>query len=231
MSLRSQEAYDQLRQMIRAGLLSAEEPLSERSLSTRLGFGRMPVREALKLLERDGLIAVIPGRGTFVKTLTLDEVRELYEVRIGMEGIAAYLAAQRGPTPELRALEPVFEAQLRDEGAAIPDIQETGKRLHNAIFVASENRLLIKLYDDLRDQIALTIRMTREDHHRVRETIGEHQGILRAVLAGDADRAQKAIYQHLSNALAARVRIFSRFDIGNRQPGAPSTSRDKIPAG
>lgn len=207
----SRKAYEELRRLILEGGLDPDEPISERGLSDRLGLGRTPVREALKALNRDGLVAVVPGRGTFLKTLSLHQLRELYEVRMGIEGIAAYLAAQRGGSDALAAFEPVFEAQRADRSVPLREIQDTGTRFHNELVTASRNDRLFAFHVGLRDQIELTMRLTREnDQARVHETIDEHLKILRAVLAGDPDAAQAAVYEHLSNAIAAGVRIFSR---------------------
>lgn len=218
----SQQAYGHLRDMVRSGMISADEPLSERTLAEQIGLGRTPVREALKQLERNGLIEVIPGRGTFVKRLTLSEMRELYEVRMGVEGISACIAAQRGGTPALAAFRPVFVSHLDSKPGDfdVAEIQDAGVQFHKELVVATGNQRLMRLHLDLNDQIALSMRLTREhDHERVRKTVAEHLKILDFVLAGDPEAAQGALYEHLSNALAARVRIFSFLD-RSRLPAA-----------
>lgn len=211
MTLQSQQAYDRIRELIVDGTIATDEPLSERGLSDRLGLGRTPVREALKDLERASLISVIPGRGTVVKQLSFGEVQELYEVRLGIEGIACFLAAERGATPALLAFEPLLEAHLADEGADLAAIQEVGWRFHDSVVDATRNAQLAGLYGGLRDRIGLALRITSDnaDTARIRATVGEHLEVLRAIKAGAADGAQKLMYRHLSNGLAARVRIFS----------------------
>jgi DNA-binding GntR family transcriptional regulator len=210
----SQQAYEQIRQLIIDGGIGVDEVVSERGLSERLGLGRTPVREALKDLERDQLLSVIPGRGAMVKQLTFQEVREIYEIRLGIEGIACYLAAERGPTPELREFAAIFARHLADATIDTPEIQRVGSRFHDAIFESARNRHLSRIYNGLRDQIGLTLRMTR-DHHddaRIRATIAEHLEILKAIEAGDPDLAQRTIYRHLAHGLAARTSIFTRFE-------------------
>lgn len=216
----SELAYRELRRMILAGDIASEEPISERSLSERLGLGRTPVREALKELGRVGLIAVIPGRGTFLKTLTLHELREHYELRMGVEGIAAYLAALRGPSRQLTGFREIFEEHLNSPNTRLVEIQDQGTKFQHEVVVCSRNSRLITLHGDLRDQIELTMRLTRNyDHSRVRETISEHMEILQAVLDRNPEKAQQAIYTHLSNAVAAGVRIFSRLEVQVAGPG------------
>jgi len=94
----------------RAGILANEfpddQPLSERGLAERLGLGRMPVREASKDLERDGLVEVQPLRGTFIRRLSFDEMRDLYEVRLGLNSRARPSSSTRsapGPSPRNRS--------------------------------------------------------------------------------------------------------------------------------
>ncbi|MBJ3778521.1 GntR family transcriptional regulator [Acuticoccus mangrovi] len=208
----ARKAYEELRALILAGGLAPDEPISERGLSERLGLGRTPVREALKALNRDGLVMIIPGRGTFLRTLSLHQLRELYEVRMGIEGIAAYLAAQRGPSPALAAFKPQFEDLLANAGnVPLRTIQDTGTEFHNELVAAAHNDRLLAFHETLRDQIELTMRLTRDhDHSRIHATIGEHFAILVAVLDRDPAAAQQAVYDHLSNAISAGVQIFSR---------------------
>jgi DNA-binding GntR family transcriptional regulator len=210
----SQQAYQQIRRLIIEGGIGVDELLSERGLSERLGLGRTPVREALKDLERDHLVSVIPGRGAMVRQLTFQEVREIYEVRLGIEGIACYLAAERGPAPSLLKFAAVFEEHLADSSVDSSHIQEAGWHFHDAIFSAARNGQLSRLYAGVRDQIGLTLRITR-DHYdtvRIRATITEHLDILAAIKARDPDLAQRVMYRHLANGLAARTRIFTRLE-------------------
>src|SRR6266700_7038399 len=100
-SLDRDRAYTLLRDLVISGSFAPDEPLSERSLSNRLAFGRTPVREALMALAKDGLLTIHPMRGTFVRQLSFDDLREIHEIRLALEGMAAYLAAVRGPTEAL----------------------------------------------------------------------------------------------------------------------------------
>ncbi len=95
-------AHHLLRELVMAGVLDPEQPLSEPNLAYSLAVGRTPVREAIKRTTGEGLVEVRPARGTYIRQITRAGVLEIYEVRYGAEGIAAFLAAERGPT-EVRA--------------------------------------------------------------------------------------------------------------------------------
>jgi DNA-binding GntR family transcriptional regulator len=92
-----ERAYRGIVDFLLSGLAHPGGPLSERKLSDSLAIGRTPVREALRDLARDGLLDVSPARGTYLRTFTAEDVREIYEARQGLEGLAAELAATRGP--------------------------------------------------------------------------------------------------------------------------------------
>jgi len=92
-SLDRDRAYALLRDLVISGEFAPDEPLSERSLSSRLALGRTPIREALKALARDGLLTIHPMRGTFLRQMSFDDLREIHELRLALEGMAAYLAA------------------------------------------------------------------------------------------------------------------------------------------
>ncbi|MFX6230515.1 GntR family transcriptional regulator, partial [Acinetobacter baumannii] len=87
-----------IRDLVVSGEVAADVALSERTLAETLGLGRTPVREALTALAKDGLLTIHPMRGTFVRQLSFDDLREIHEMRLGLEGLAAFLAASRGPS-------------------------------------------------------------------------------------------------------------------------------------
>jgi len=125
------QAYARIQAMIDDGTLVPEQPLSERRLAETLALGRTPVREALRALAHARLLEVIPTRGTFVRTPTLDEMRETYEIRVALEGMAAYLAAERGPSPRLLACAERLRELLARAEKDVKVIQAVGWELHD----------------------------------------------------------------------------------------------------
>src|SRR6266702_354531 len=125
-SLERDRAYALLRDLVISGEFSADEPLSERSLSNRLAFGRTPVREALMALARDGLLTIHPMRGTFVRQMSFDDLREIHELRLALEGMAAYLAATHGPTDALRHCASELRRIQQSTTVDVEDAQHAG---------------------------------------------------------------------------------------------------------
>ena len=210
LQLERDRAYRGLLDLILGGGVDSDTPLSERKLADSLEIGRTPVREALRDLARDGIVEVRPARGTFVRHLSIEDVQEIYEVRHSLEGMAAFLAAKRGPTPELKAYGPKFRAMIVDQQAHDPaEIYETGAEFHLEIFRSARNRQLLKIYEPLRLRFRLALHLPRYfDHDRVRESVNEHLAILEAIERADGQAAQRLICDHLSKGLEVRARIF-----------------------
>jgi DNA-binding GntR family transcriptional regulator len=188
--------------------LSRNQPLSERQLAERLRVSRMPVREALRRLEHEGLLKIVPFRGAFVRQLTLAEVRDIYEVRQAVEGMAAFLAAKRGVTSKLSDFRVRLAGSQHQERADLRKVQRVGAAFHTAIIETSSNALLLSIVNSLRNQIALTLDMALEhDPNRVRETVAEHLGILDAIERGDASESRDRMVAHLAAGLDSRIRI------------------------
>lgn len=200
-------AYQRLREIILSGELSQDEPLSERRLSERLEIGRMPIREALKELAKDGLVRVHGGRGTFIRQLSLNEVRDRYEMRQALEGMAARLASIRGITPALRETYERLKKLHDSNSLKIQEIQETGWKFHEEVVHASRNLELVRSHKTLDAQIMVALRSVGQQQpvrfHR--NACEEHIKIFGAIEHGDADLAEQLMREHLAHSLSARV--------------------------
>jgi DNA-binding GntR family transcriptional regulator len=205
-SLERDRAYALLRDLVISGEFSADEPLSERSLSTRLAFGRTPVREAMMALARDGLLTIHPMRGTFVRQMSFDDLREIHELRLALEGMAAYLAATRGPTDALRNCAVELKRVQAPAAIDVEEAQQIGWAFHDELFRATANARLAQMYDNLRAQSGLALqKMPQYSPDRTRQAVNEHLGIYAAIEARDPDAAQQLMWRHLSSAFEARL--------------------------
>ncbi|MDR3515087.1 MAG: GntR family transcriptional regulator [Azospirillaceae bacterium] len=216
------KAYGLIREMIATGALDARSALSERGLAEALGIGRTPVREAIKALTRDGLLSVSPMRGTFVRSLSLADLREIHEIRQALEGAAAFHAAQRGPSPALRRAAADLAAVAAPECFDVDEAQRIGWRFHQALFDATGNRRLTQMYETLRAQSGLALQgMPGYDAARSRQAIQEHLQIFAAVDARDAEQAQRRMWDHLAHALVARLQFVAAFTGETQQRTEP----------
>ena len=212
--LERERAYDSLIRLILGGSFGPGEPVSERSLSEKLGIGRTPIREALRDLERSGLVEVLPARGTFVRRPSLADMREIYEIRYALEGMAAFRAAKRGATPELLAYRKKFKDLAKNpEGASAAEIDELGTTFHQKIVEATGNRTLMKVFKQFRLPFLLEgglIKSTRVAV--VKQLVDEHLAILEEIATGDAAEAQKQMCAQLANGWKMRLDMFNSLD-------------------
>jgi DNA-binding GntR family transcriptional regulator len=118
-SLDRERAYRKLVDLILSGKLTENTPLSERGLAESLELGRTPIREAIKDLVREGVLDTHPTRGTFIRPLSLLDLQELYQIRYALEGLAAFLAAERGPSEELISYAAAFQSACWRHSASI----------------------------------------------------------------------------------------------------------------
>jgi len=210
----SDEPYDRLRALIVNGSLRPGEALSERSLAERLQVGRTPIREAVKWLARDGLLEIVPMRGTFVREMSVGDLREIHEMRIALEGMAAFLAARRGSCASLddtaARLEALAEGIAAEQALDVDEAQSIGWAFHEAMFECADNQRLRQAYQNLRAQSGLALRrVERYSVERTREAVLEHLEICTAIKAGDGEQARRLVYAHLERALQIRLKFLA----------------------
>jgi DNA-binding GntR family transcriptional regulator len=202
---RSNQVYEALVGMIRAGKLRSGERVREEGIAAALNVSRTPVREAFARLQSRGLLESSPS-GLAVAGLTRPQVMELYAIRARLEGDAAAFAAENASAAELAALrhtESLFNAQ-RGEAQ---DFARANAFFHQALYEAAHNRYLLRMLADLNDSLALIPDTTFSVPGRARAAKAEHRAILAAILDGDAATAERCARDHIMQALHARLRL------------------------
>lgn len=200
----SDRAYRALRDEIIEWKLPPGTVLQEVEQSTRLGVSRTPLREALARLTADGLVSSQAGRGLVVTDVSVDNIRELFEVRRALEEQAARLAAERGEPEVFAELEREFRAApalLEHADPARHDYYELVARLDEALDQAVANPYLVAALRSLRTHLVRIRRLAKDDTARLRAAASEHLLIVRAIAARDADLAAHATHVHLHHAL------------------------------
>ena len=195
---RVDNAYEFLLAEITAFRVRTGAPLSENRIASQLGISRTPVREALARLVADGLAEPIGGRGLVVSPLSLDNVRELFELRQALEQQAASLAAQRR---DVR----VFEA-LREQLAGVDTSDLRGyyavvARFDAAVDAAVGNPYLVAALANVRTHLSRIRRISKDNPARLADAAREHLHIVDAIVDGDARLAASATSVHLDRSL------------------------------
>jgi len=186
-----------LEQLIVGGTLLPGERLNEVALARSLGVSRGPVREAARALERNGLVTVIMNRGAFVRSLTLVEAREIYEINGVLFGLACGRAAATLTAAQAASLRGLVEAM--DAAIAREDRDaffQGNSEFHALIMASGGNREAQELYGQLTRKLLLLRRRSFDQPGHMREANGEHRALLEAILAGDAARARQLAEAH-----------------------------------
>jgi DNA-binding GntR family transcriptional regulator len=195
-------AYDHVKAEVLAGKQREGEFLTEEAVAEALGISRTPVREAFVRLEAEQLLELLPRKGALIRPITYREIVEVMEVRQMIEQFAArrLLARGAGIAPALEAL--LAEQRSLAEAGDAEQFIECDRRFHTEIVRAAENALLAETYQSLRDrQLRMGVRAVMASPARTRQVLAEHQQIVLAFGAGDAELAVRAIEEHLRTTL------------------------------
>jgi len=205
-----QSAYHRILDAIRTGDLAPGTRLRETDLAAQLGISRTPVREAIRLLEADGLVVHVPRAGASVRKLDYSEVMELYEMRAVLEGTAARMAARSASELEIAEL----EAMNADMSVAGNDeaLRTLNRQFHDAMFNAAKNRFLVTTMAALSRTLIVLGPTTLAEPERATQAIEEHARLLDAIRRGDADGAEREMRAHIEAAHRMRLRQLRQRD-------------------
>jgi DNA-binding GntR family transcriptional regulator len=187
--------YVELRRRIMNGDLAAGAVINQEQLAAELGVSTTPLREALRMLESEGLVRSRSHRDIVVAPLDPAEVVELFEVRRHLDALAARLAAANHDDEAREALENAA-ARIHDDSE---DPVAANRLFHRAVYLASKNEVLIEMLEGLWDRSDRYRRFTRGIADRP-ETVAEHDELAQAVLSRDADKAERLMHAHLETA-------------------------------
>lgn len=206
--------FNTLREAIIVGELKPGERLMEVQLADKMGVSRTPVREAIRKLELEGLVNMLPRKGAHVADLSAKDIMDVLEVRSTLDGLATTLAASRITEEELKELKHV-QAQFVNyvekdnlQGSIKKDVE-----FHELIYRASRNEKLIQIANNLREQVQRFRVIYLKDFSNTREIIREHSEIVEAISRKDVDTAQKVAQRHIKNQEEAIVKALQKAHI------------------
>ena len=202
-SNKKQRVYEILRNRIMNNELKPQEYLNEQSICQDLGVSKTPVREALQRLEHDRLVTIVPNKGCFVSNISIDRIREVFEIRMILEGAAARLAASSDTRHQFKSILENHESFRIHSGEETRHYLLSGYQIHTHIVEAAGNSYLTGFYQTILNHI-VQIRvyfLSRFKETRLHQTIEEHKKVLQAIVDGDADGAEEAMKDHLKLSL------------------------------
>ena len=189
---------ESLRDAIRRGVLKPGERLMEIQLAEELGVSRTPVREAIRKLELEGYVIMMPRRGTYVASMSIRDINEIFEIRTALESLSNGLAAERITDEELESLPGrlVMSGGYVEEGN-MDKIVETDIEFHDLLYRAARNSRLVGIISNLREQLTRFRTLSMSYPGRLETTLEEHREIVEAIAEGDVKRAKKAAEHHM----------------------------------
>lgn len=203
--------FNTLRQGILTGELKPGERLMEIHLANRLGVSRTPIREAIRMLELEGLVKMVPRRGAEVSRISKQDLRDVLEVRRSLDSLAVCLACERITAEEKTALKEAaieFERSTKTKDATT--IAKADVHFHDIILAASKNNRLIQLVNNLAERVYRYRLEYIKDSRNHPRLIEEHDEILKSIERGEKQKAQTAIEAHIDN---QEKNIISQLDL------------------
>jgi DNA-binding GntR family transcriptional regulator len=193
--------FETLREAIINGVLKPSERLMEVQLAEELGVSRTPVREAIRKLELEGFVVMIPRKGAYVSGISLKDVADVFEIRGALEGLAAGLAAERITDEELEELERLLvrKAEVIEEND-LDQLIEIDTIFHDCLYRASRNEKLVQIINNLLEQIQRFRSTSLAYPGRMREALEEHKKIVEAISERNISLSQQLAQEHIENA-------------------------------
>ena len=195
---------DSLRLTIMAGHHLPGERLNQEQLASFYGVSRMPVREALLKLQGEELVVSSPHRGFAVAELSVEEVEDIFTIRIMLEGLATRLAI---PSMTSQRLERIAENLQRQQeyGHEMDARLELNREFHGVIYEAAKRPRLVALITNLRNIVEAYSRIYTSAEGRAKATLHEHRRIYDACRQGDAELGEMLAQEHLQNIVAVLI--------------------------
>jgi DNA-binding GntR family transcriptional regulator len=193
--------FESLREAIINGILEPGERLMEIQLAEEMGVSRTPVREAIRKLELEGFVVMIPRKGAYVAGISMKDIADVFEIRAALESLAAGLAAERITEEELEQLERTLvrnsEVTEINNLDALVDIDTD---FHDVLYKASRNERLVQIISNLREQIQRFRKASLSHPGRMKDALGEHKKMVEAISERNVELAQNLAREHIENA-------------------------------
>lgn len=192
-------AYQQVRDAILSGALTAGQPIGQVEVAGRIGTSRVPLREALQRLEAEGLVTLRPRRGYIVTSLDPEEIKDIFDIRMILEERAGYLATLRATDEDIAAVEKLLRAMdnlsVKDARSAA-DFAEKNRAFHERLYAASGRTQLCRLMATLRTNVERYIRIGAQIAGNLKRVGQEHQQIFNAFKRRDAQTVGRLCREH-----------------------------------
>jgi len=200
--------FNTLRQAILRGELKPGERLMEIQLANKLGVSRTPIREAIRKLELEGLVLMIPRKGAEVADITEKSLRDVLEVRKALEELAVQLTCDKITKEQIRELEEAAEEFKRIlKSSDVTEIAEADVHFHDIIYKATDNQRLIQLLNNLGEQMYRYRVEYLKNPEAYPQLVAEHEEIIRHIERKEKEKATEIVCKHIDNQVEAVIDV------------------------
>ena len=199
--------FHRLRDDILNGKYGENDELKEVAISEELGVSRTPVREAFRQLELEGLIQIIPNKGAYVTGITEKDVKDIYMIRSLLEGLCARWATEHITPEQMEEMEEnVYLAKFHSQKGHSEQLTALDNRFHEIMYEACNSKMLEHQLKDYHEYVMRVRKKTLADVKRSTKSNEEHEQIMEAIKAKDAERAEQLANRHMINAYENMVK-------------------------
>lgn len=198
----SSRVFHTIRENILSGKYATNEELKEKSIGEELGVSRTPVREALRQLELEGLVTIIPNKGAYVVGISQKDIRDIYEIRSRLEGLCARWAAENISKEQLDELEEnIYLSDFHSAKGNSEQVVELDNRFHEILYNASGSKELRHVLLDFHHYVQRVRKITLAVQDRAISSNAEHRKIVEALKLHDGELAEKLANYHMMNTI------------------------------
>ncbi|MDF2943991.1 MAG: hypothetical protein K0S01_2849 [Herbinix sp.] len=194
--------FNKLREDILSGVYQENEELKENTIGLELGVSRTPVREALRQLELEGLVTMIPNKGAYVTGITQKDIHDIYMIRSYLEGLCAKWACENITDAQIEALDEIlYLSDFHSRRGHHEQLVELDNKFHELIYEASGSKILDHVLSDFHHYVERVRKITLSKPGRATKSSQEHEAILDAIRKRDGDLAEILAHEHIINTI------------------------------
>ena len=194
--------YDRIREDILNGVYQEHEELKEATLGEKMGVSRTPVREALRQLELEGLVEIIPNKGARVTGITKKDIDDIYQIRNLLEGLCARWATEHVTEDQLEKMEEtLYLTEFHSKKGNYAQVYELDSQFHELMYEASGSKILNHILQDFHMYVTRIRKTSLATDNRSKYSTEEHRAILEAIKERNADKAEECAHNHVMSTI------------------------------
>ena len=196
------KVYDRIREDILNGVYKEHEELKEATLGKKMDVSRTPVREALRQLELEGLVEIVPNKGARVTGITKKDIEDIYQIRYLLEGLSARWATEH-VTEELidKMEETLYLTEFHAKKGNFMQVFELDSQFHELMYAASGSKMLNHILSDFHMYVTRMRKSILSSDSRSKNSTEEHRAILEAIKERDPDKAEQYAHDHVKSTI------------------------------